>query len=106
MYLNNCRNNLFKKKDILNVKKKLRTQEQKKKVLKALAFSSKVKREKKFFFFKKIYEKKLIFFTKINSRCTFSGYSKSVYRKYNMNRMFLKHIINKGYFPGIVSATW
>ncbi len=88
------------------IKKQLYSKEIKKNFYKTLVNNNKIKTKSKYFFWKKIYKNNNIYFTKINNICILSGYTKSVYKKYNLNRMFLKNLINKGYFPGVIKASW
>lgn len=95
----------IKKKDLL-LRKAFVKNEKKKYLLKSLVFNKKVQRKSKFYYSLLMVQPNFIFFTKIHNYCLFSGSSKSVYRKYKLNRVFLKSLINKGFISGARKASF
>lgn len=59
----------------------------------------------KYYLFNKI-KKLKIFKIKIRNRCLKSGISTYVFRKFKINRMFLKQYINFGYINGFSKSSW
>ena len=95
----------IKKPDLVK-RYKFYKREKKKLILKSIVFNKKTNRKIKYYCSAKYNKSKLIYFSELKNYCLFTGHSKSVYRKYKINRVFLKSLINQGFISGKIKSSF
>ncbi len=44
--------------------------------------------------------------TRVRNRCMLTGRSRAYYRKFNLSRVMLRELANKGLIPGVTKSSW